>query len=490
MIALLGLHLQRPRAHHHQRSGRSALAARTRPRLCRASTAPRSASARASASVSLLRSLRRARRRLRHRALDLGRDHRARLSSPACSSRRAPARPSDPHRPAGHPDPCPDAPHHDRTETRSIPHDHHRHPSPPGLLRLRHRHRRLARTRVPARAPRDRARRHRHRERQRRAPPRRRRTPCGILALAGRDDVPVAVGAARCARPALSGAAPRTCTAPTESAMSSCPNPVSRRSMRTPPTSSCVFRTNTGAGSRSSPSGRTTNIALALRLDPTLPSRVVEVTAMGGAALRVGQRHPGRRGEHLERPGGGRGTHRRAVAGRARSARRHGREHARGVGPPAASRLGPARSPAPSARCSTSTSTSTSSSTAAGAARCTIRSLRRSRSAASSPRTRRSSTWWSMRRTAPAAGRRSATCAASASARSTSQAPTCASCSARTARSARTSSIGSPAPAPASPSPSPACRRAPVGTVPGRMVRRSARRAHLPGTDCGGGFTR
>ncbi|MEU2198991.1 nucleoside hydrolase [Isoptericola sp. NPDC019482] len=108
-----------------------------------------------------------------------------------------------------------------------------------------------------------------------------------LLALAGRDDVPVAVGAHDPLVGSYDGGAP---SVHGRNGVGDVALPPSGREVTAESAVELLLRlSHEHAGLlRVVAVGPLTNLALALRADPTLPERVLDVTVMGGAAL-----HPG-----------------------------------------------------------------------------------------------------------------------------------------------------------------------------------------------------
>ncbi|MGJ4845923.1 nucleoside hydrolase [Leifsonia sp. Le1] len=112
-----------------------------------------------------------------------------------------------------------------------------------------------------------------------------------ILALAGRHDIPVAVGAHDALNRAFNGGAPHVHGANgigdvelPESGLTAIDEDAAQLLLRLSHEYAGALEVITV--------GPTTNIALALRIDPSLPSRVAVVTAMGGAAYASGNVTP------------------------------------------------------------------------------------------------------------------------------------------------------------------------------------------------------
>lgn len=112
-----------------------------------------------------------------------------------------------------------------------------------------------------------------------------------LLALAGRTDVPVAVGAHDPLARAFDGGAPHVHGA---NGIGGVELPPSGVVPVTESAAQLLLRlSHEHAGSLEVITvGPTTNIAIALRLDPSLPERVAQVTTMGGAALVPGNVTP------------------------------------------------------------------------------------------------------------------------------------------------------------------------------------------------------
>ncbi|GAA1738619.1 nucleoside hydrolase [Isoptericola hypogeus] len=112
-----------------------------------------------------------------------------------------------------------------------------------------------------------------------------------LLALAGRDDVPVAVGAAAPLVGPFHGGAPHVHG---RNGVGDVVLPPSGRTPAPETAPELLLRlSHEHAGElRVVAVGPLTNLALALRADPTLPSRVRDVTIMGGAGLHPGNVSP------------------------------------------------------------------------------------------------------------------------------------------------------------------------------------------------------
>ncbi|MFF1571288.1 nucleoside hydrolase [Leifsonia sp. NPDC058292] len=112
-----------------------------------------------------------------------------------------------------------------------------------------------------------------------------------ILALAGRRDIPVAVGAHDAIARAFGGGAPHVHGA---NGIGDVELPEHGLAAIGEDAAQLLVRLSYEYERRLEviTVGPTTNIALALRLDPTLPARVVSVTAMGGAAFASGNVTP------------------------------------------------------------------------------------------------------------------------------------------------------------------------------------------------------
>lgn len=117
------------------------------------------------------------------------------------------------------------------------------------------------------------------------------RNTLGLLALAGREDIPVAVGAHDHLARAFDGGAPHVHG---DDGVGGVELPAPTRAPEAGTAVDLLLRlSHEHAGELAVVTvGPATNIALALRADPGLPSRIASVTTMGGAALAAGNVTP------------------------------------------------------------------------------------------------------------------------------------------------------------------------------------------------------